>query len=114
MVETYVSDLARSTDFYSRLLGAGPLHSDETHAHFKVISHDLILTQTPTNETVPAHGPTRFGLEVVDAVAYHFLLQARGVQAASSPARSAEGWMVGRVEDPDGHIVEYVQKDAAR
>lgn len=110
-VETWVTDLERSTDFYSRLLGAQPVHRDAGHAHFKVISHDLILRQSEGMETLEAAGDVRFGVEVIDAVAFQHVLQARGIAVSVPPARTDEGWMVGSVADPDGHSVEFVQKD---
>lgn len=108
-VHLYVTDLDRSVDFYSRLLGYGPQaaydEGENAHSAFFILEEGafLVLTWDPDRGR-EVGGATRLELAVDDVEAEVERLRARGV-AGGRMARTRFGTDVFDVSDPDGHLV---------
>ena len=124
-----VSDLDRSLDFYTRLVGlsragGGPPREIDKSARFTEIPLNfsgsladpfLVIIKeqglTPTRETAKL---TWVGLKVPDVRAAVDRLRAAGYQVRSEPSDHRPGNAFGMVYDPDGYVVEFIQAPVAR
>lgn len=127
VVETvvYVDDLARSIDFYSRVLGLEMQMSDDRFAAFTVAAGQVFLVfqrgatrlgaQTPGGFVPPhdANGPQHFafGTTAAELEAWTARLTGSGV-VIESMVDWPRGARSAFFRDPDGHLVELVTPGA--
>jgi len=117
-----VSDLERSADFYSRVLGMTRLRE------FKVEYMDeIMLAHEGRNAVVLMHytdgsvrnyrdNPVKLVFYVVDPVGLIAKIRAEGLEVTREPAPSDSlgGAVVGLAKDPDGYVIELIEAPAAR
>ena len=116
----YVSDLARSREFYSRLFGFPVMKGDERFCAFDVAGRDVLLlflqggTRGPVRTPggwIPPHDGTgqlhfAFAIAEKDLAAWEARLAEEGIEI-----ESRVDWPRGRsiyFRDPDEHLVELV------
>ena len=108
-VHLYVTDLDRSVDFYSRLLGYGPQaaydEGENAHSAFFVLEEGafLVLTWDPERGR-EVGGATRLELAVDDVDAEVERLRGRGL-GGGRKTRTRFSTDVFDLSDPDGHLV---------
>jgi catechol 2,3-dioxygenase-like lactoylglutathione lyase family enzyme len=109
-VHLYVTDLDRSVDFYSRLLGHGPQaaydEGENAHSAFFVLEEGgafLVLTWDPERGR-QVGGGSRLELAVEDVESEVDRLRARGIDQGRQ-TRTRFGTDVFDVSDPDGYLV---------
>ena len=115
-----VSDLARSADFYERVLGMKPTqtfnldHMDE-----------IVLAHEGRNAVVLMHwkdgsirnyrdNPIKLVFQVVDAASLIERIRADGLAISMEPAAypGMGGAIIGMGLDPDGYVIELIQSPA--
>jgi catechol 2,3-dioxygenase-like lactoylglutathione lyase family enzyme len=109
-VHLYVTDLDRSIDFYTRLLGYGPQaaydEGENAHSAFFVLEEGgafLVLTWDPERGR-EVGGGSRLELAVDDVESEVDRLRARGIEHGRK-TRTRFGTDVFDVSDPDGYLV---------
>jgi lactoylglutathione lyase len=117
-----VSDLDRSTDFYSRVLGMKPVQT------FKLDYMDeVMLAHEGRNAVVLMHytdgsarnykdNPVKLVFYVTDPVGIADSIRAEGLEVTREPApiESLGGAVVGLAKDPDGYVIELIEAPAPR
>lgn len=116
-----VSDLDRSTDFYSRVLGMKPMQT------FKLDYMDeVMLAHEGRNAVVLMHytdgsarnyrdNPVKLVFYVTDPVGIANRIKAEGLEVTREPApiESLGGAVVGLCKDPDGYVIELIEAPRA-
>jgi predicted enzyme related to lactoylglutathione lyase len=108
-IHLYVTDLDRSVDFYSRLLGQGPAAAYDEGGNavsaFFVLEQQtfLVLTWDPDRGR-EVGGAVRLELAAEDLDAELERLQAQGIDGGTV-MRTRFGTEVYDLTDPDGHLV---------
>jgi catechol 2,3-dioxygenase-like lactoylglutathione lyase family enzyme len=108
-VHLYVTDLDRSIDWYTRLLGRGPAaaydEGADAHSAFFVLEEQtfLVLTWDPERGR-QVGGAVRLELAVDDLDRQIERLQRQGIEGGSV-TRTRFGTEVYDLADPDGHLV---------
>lgn len=116
-VNLYVSDLARSVEFFEKTLGLELQFSDPSfgYASFAAGPVRMGLAQVDggdeSNRGLVGR-QTGFGFAVPDLVAAHEELSARGVSFTMKPEKQPWGGFMGLFEDPDGNVF-YLDEIAA-
>jgi len=117
-----VSDLDRSTDFYSRVLGMKVMQT------FKLDYMDeIMLAHEGRNAVVLMHytdgsarnykdNPVKLVFYVTDPAAIMAKIRADGLEITREPApiESLGGAVVGLAKDPDGYVIELIEAPAAQ
>jgi lactoylglutathione lyase len=117
-----VSDLDRSTDFYSRVLGMKVMQT------FKLDYMDeIMLAHEGRNAVVLMHytdgsarnykdNPVKLVFYVTDPAAIVAKIRADGLEITREPApiESLGGAVVGLAKDPDGYVIELIEAPAAQ
>ncbi|HWA63449.1 MAG TPA: VOC family protein [Caulobacteraceae bacterium] len=116
-----VSDLARSADFYSRVLGM-----KETQRFKLDYMDEIVLAHEGRNAVVLMHwtdgsvrnyrdNPVKLVFYVTDPKAIAARIRADGLEVTREPApiESLGGAVVGLAKDPDGYVIELIQAPAA-
>jgi len=117
-----VSDLDRSADFYTRILG---MKSVQT---FKLDYMDeIMLAHEGRNAVVLMHytdgsarnykdNPVKLVFYVTDPAAIAAKIRADGLEVTREPApiESLGGAVVGLAKDPDGYVIELIEAPAPR
>jgi catechol 2,3-dioxygenase-like lactoylglutathione lyase family enzyme len=107
-VHLYVTDLDRSVDFYSRLLGYGPAaaydEGENAHSAFFVLEQQtfLVLTWDPDRGR-EVGGAVRLELAADEIESEVDRLASHGIRGAVT--RTRFGTEVFDLADPDGHLV---------
>jgi len=114
-----VSDLERSADFYTRVLGM------TEQRRFKVTVMDevlvgfeggrtplLLMHYTDGSAQHYADNPVKLVIYVDDPAASVERVRAEGLAVVREPAASPEmgGVQIGMVKDPDGYVLEFIQR----
>lgn len=116
-----VSDLDRSADFYTRVLGMTVQqtfkldHMDEIMVGYEGKGASLVLMHwTDGSPRTDRDNPVKLVLYVPDAAAAVDAIQAEGLEivreAATSPGMG--GALIGFGKEPDGYLVELIQRPA--
>ena len=117
-----VSDLDRSTDFYSRVLGMKVMQT------FKLDYMDeIMLAHEGRNAVVLMHytdgsarnykdNPVKLVFYVTDPAGIADRIRADGLEITREPApiESLGGAVVGLAKDPDGYVLEFLQAPPPR
>jgi len=114
-----VADLARSAEFYIR--GCGFVHDknlDTPHFRASIVRAgaaglELVLPTGAAAETPPEHGNMFAKIVLnVDDVDGRMADACRhgGVEETPATKLEAYGMVIGTVRDPDGYLVEFVQR----
>jgi len=115
-----VSDLARSVDFYTRVLGMTQAQT------FKLPYMDEVVVTHPGRTAVVlmhwtdgstrnyADNPVKLVFYVTDPKAVAEAIRAEGLEITREPApiETLGGAIVGLAKDPDGYVVELLQAPA--
>jgi len=114
-----VSDLARSADFYTRVLGMKVIttfkldYMDEIVVGFEGRGSALVLMHwTDGSVRNYANNPIKIVLYVPDPTAAAEAIRADGLEIVREPTPIAAlgGAVVGFAKDPDGYLVELLQR----
>ena len=108
-VHLYVTDLDRSVDWYTRLLGRGPAaaydEGENAHSAFFVLEEQTFLVLTwDTERGRQVGGAVRLELAADDLDRQIERLERQGVEGGSV-TRTRFGTEVYDLADPDGHLV---------
>jgi lactoylglutathione lyase len=116
-----VSDLARSADFYTRVLGMKVIatfkldHMDEIIVGYEGRGAALVLMHwTDGSARSYADNPVKIVLYVPDPMAAADAIRAEGLEIVREPAPfgGPDGPIVGFGKDPDGYLIELLRKPA--
>jgi lactoylglutathione lyase len=117
-----VSDLARSVDFYSRVLGLTQTHTfkldhmDEVVLAYEGRSAVVLMHWTDGSARNYKDVPVKLVFYVTDPPAIADRIRADGLEVTRYPTalESLGGSMVGLAKDPDGYVIELLQAPASR
>ena len=107
-VNLYVTDLARSVEFFEKTLGLGLQFSDTNFGYASLDAGAVRLglaqidPDDEQNQGLTGR-QTGFGFAVKDLVAAHKDLEARGVAFPMKPSKQPWGGFMALFEDPDGN-----------
>jgi len=110
-----VSDLQRSADFYSRVLGM-----KQTQTFKLDYMDEIVLAHEGRNAVVLMHytdgsarnykdNPVKLVFYVTDPVGLADKIRAEGLEITREPAPIAGLGVVGLAKDPDGYVIELIQ-----
>jgi len=117
-----VSDLARSEDFYSRVLGMKRTGSfkldymDEIMLAHEGRSAVVLMHYTDGSARNYRDNPVKLVFYVADPIALTERIRAEGLDITREPApiEGLGGAVVALGKDPDGYVIELIQAPAAR
>ena len=115
-----VSDLAKSIDFYGRVLGM-----KQTQTFSLDYMDEIVLAHEGRNAVVLMHytdgsarnykdNPVKLVFQVADAVALIERIRAEGLAITTEPKPypGMGGAIIGLAKDPDGYVIELIQVPA--
>ena len=113
-----VSDLKRSTDFYSRVIGMTQTQTfkvdymDEVVLAFEGRTAVVLMHYTDGSARNYKDNPVKLVFYVVDPQAVSDRIKAEGLEIVREPAPMANmgGALLGLSKDPDGYIIELIQR----
>jgi len=113
-----VSDLKRSTDFYSRVIGMTQTQTfkvdymDEVVLAFEGRTAVVLMHYTDGSVRNYKDNPVKLVFYVVDPQAVSDRIKAEGLEIVREPAPMANmgGALLGLSKDPDGYIIELIQR----
>ena len=118
-----VGDLARSVDFYTRVLGMEKLstltlpHMDEVILGYDRARGPALVLMHYTDGSDPSYRdlPVKVVVYVADPAALADAIRAEGLAIIREPAPVPElgGVVVGFAKDPDGYLLELLQSPDA-
>jgi len=114
-VNIFVSELARSVDFYQQKLGLELEGGDPAHgyASFQLGAVRLGLALAGDDAPDLIGRPTGVGLATSDLAADHKRLEAAGVRFTMPPERQPWGGFMAMFADPDGNTFYLDEISAA-
>jgi len=112
-----VKDLARSADFYSRVLGMKQTQTFKLdYMEEIVLAHEgrnavVLMHWTDGSERNYANLPIKLVFQVADASRLIEGIRADGLEVTTEPAPfpGMGGAIIGLAKDPDGYVVELIQ-----
>ena len=112
-----VTDLERSADFYSRVLGMKQTgtfkvaYMDEIMLAHEGRSAVVLMHYTDGSERNYRDNPVKLVFYVTDPVGGIDRIRAEGLEVIHEPAPNAGlgGAVVGLAKDPDGYVIELIQ-----
>jgi len=116
-----VSDLKRSVDFYTRVLGMKEMqtfklpHMDEVVVGYEGRTAVVLMHYTDGSAQHYRNNPVKLVFYVTDAKALAAAIRADGGEITREPA-VLEGFgntIIGLAKDPDGYVIELMQQQAA-
>jgi len=113
-----VSDLARSTDFYSRVIGMTQTQTfsldymEEVVLAFEGRTAVVLMHYTDGSARNYKDNPVKLVFYVTDPQVVSDRIKAEGLEIIREPAPMASmgGTAIGLAKDPDGYIVELIQR----
>jgi len=113
-----VSDLVRSTDFYSRVIGMTQTQTfkvaymDEVVLAFEGRTAVVLMHYTDGSVRNYKDNPVKLVFYVTDPKAVSDRIKAEGLEIVREPAAmdSLGGAVVGLAKDPDGYIIELIRR----
>jgi lactoylglutathione lyase len=113
-----VSDLAKSVDFYSRVIGMTQTQTfkvdymDEVVLAFEGRTAVVLMHYTDGSVRNYKDNPVKLVFYVVDPKEISDRIKAEGLEIVREPAPMASmgGALLGLAKDPDGYIVELIQR----
>jgi len=113
-----VSDLAKSVDFYSRVIGMTQTQTfsldymEEVVLAFEGRTAVVLMHYTDGSARNYKDNPVKLVFYVVDPQAISDRIKAEGLEIIREPAPMANmgGALLGLAKDPDGYIVELIQR----
>jgi len=113
-----VSDLAKSVDFYSRVIGMTQTQTfkveymDEVVLAFEGRTAVVLMHYTDGSVRNYKDNPVKLVFYVVDPKEISDRIKAEGLEIVREPAPMANmgGALLGLAKDPDGYIVELIQR----
>ena len=113
-----VSDLAKSVDFYSRVIGMTQTQTfkveymDEVVLAFEGRTAVVLMHYTDGSVRNYKDNPVKLVFYVTDPKAVSDRIKAEGLEIIREPAPMANmgGALLGLAKDPDGYIVELIQR----
>ena len=117
-----VSDLQRSVDFYTRVVGMSQTQTfkldymDEVVLAFEGRTAVVLMHYTDGSARNYKDNPVKLVFYVADPKAAADRIRAEGLEITREPApiESLGGTVVGLAKDPDGYTVELIQAPAPR
>ena len=115
-----VADLAKSADFYSRVLGMTQTgtfkvdYMDEIMLSHEGRSSVVLMHYTDGSARNYRDNPVKLVFYVTDPVPFVERIRAEGLEITREPApiESLGGAMVALAKDPDGYVIELIQRPA--
>src|ERR1700742_1521576 len=116
-----VSDLDRSTDFYSRVLGMKPMQTfkldymDEVMLAHEGRSAVVLMHYTDGSARNYRDNPVKLVFYVTDPAAIAAKIRPGGLEVPreAAPIESLGGSVVCLAKDPDGYVIELIQRAAS-
>ena len=116
-----VSDMARSVDFYSRVIGMKVMqtfkldHMDETVLAFEGRTAVVLMHYTDGSKQHYANNPVKLVFYFTDPKAVAARIRAAGLEITREPEPlpSFGNAIVGLAKDPDGYVIELLEAPAA-
>ena len=113
-----VSDLVRSTDFYSRVIGMTQTQTfsldymEEVVLAFEGRTAVVLMHYTDGSARNYKDNPVKLVFYVVDPKEISDRIKAEGLEIVREPAPMANmgGALLGLAKDPDGYFVELIQR----
>ena len=117
-----VSDLKRSVDFYTRVLGMKQTqvfkldYMDEVVVAHEGRSAVVLMHYTDGSARNYRDNPVKLVFFVTDPAGLIEAIRADGLEITHepAPAQTMGGAMLGMAKDPDGYVIELIQAPAAR
>jgi lactoylglutathione lyase len=117
-----VSDLARSVDFYTRVLGMTQIQTfslpymDEVVVAYPGRSAVVLMHYTDGSARNYRDNPVKLVFYVTDPKALAQAIRADGLEITREPApiETLGGAVVGLAKDPDGYVIELLQAPAPK
>lgn len=117
-----VSDLDRSVDFYSRVVGMSVTQTfkldymDEVVLAFEGRTAVVLMHYTDGSPRNYRDNPVKLVFYVVDPLAISDRIKAEGLEIVREPTPMASmgNALLGLAKDPDGYIVELIQRPPAK
>jgi lactoylglutathione lyase len=116
-----VSDLARSADFYSRILGMKQTATFTLdHMEEIVLAHEgrsavILMHYTDGSKPNYRDNPVKLVFYVTDPAGLAGRIRAEGLEITREPApvEGMGGAVIALAKDPDGYVIELIQAPAA-
>ena len=117
-----VSDLERSVDFYSRVVGMSVTQTfkldymDEVVLAFEGRTAVVLMHYTDGSARNYRDNPVKLVFYVVDPVSISDRIKAEGLEIVREPTPMASmgNALLGLAKDPDGYVVELIQRPAVK
>ena len=110
----FVSDLARSKNFYQEILGTDSVYETNSIVAFTLNGVQIMLHIDPPQqgETVDSQKGKGFALhlEVNDIENYWERLKKIGIKLDNKPTKQEYGVIEFSVHDPDGYEIEFIER----
>ena len=114
-----VSNLERSVDFYGRVLGMVEqrrikvAYMDEVVIGFEGRPPLVLMHYTDGSAQHYENNPVKLVIYVDDPTACVERVRVEGLEVLREPFSSPEmgGALIGLVKDPDGYVLEFIQRD---
>ncbi len=114
-----VSDMKRSVDFYTRVIGMKVMqtfkldHMDETVLAYEGRTAVVLMHWTDGSAQNYRNNPIKIVFYVTDPKAVAARIRADGLEVTREPEPLPGFGVVGLAKDPDGYVVELLQAPAA-
>ncbi len=116
-----VSDMKRSVDFYTRVLGMKQMqtfklpHMDEVVVGYEGRTAVVLMHYTDGSAQHYKNNPVKLVFTVTDAKALAEAIRADGGEITREPEALAEfnNTIIGLAKDPDGYVIELMQPQVA-